>query len=548
MTGLARPGTRAAGADGVRRAPGRRDRGGIVRQRPRRGVGPGPRRARRLRPARLSSARATEPSRRRGASCGPTTPQGSSRPSSISWTAGIGGSPTSDRAARPRIPSGGRRRLRRSSDVSRGPIRLHRCRDRWLAGRLDGGPRARRRSAGGSWSATTTSWPWRSSTRSGRRSLVVPDDMAVTGFDGIPAARQVLATAHDGRGPLGRGRPSRGRDADRHRRGTAGCRHPRSCPSDLVVGDSTPPRTSQIAGRPVSDGRFSQPGIHLVTQAAAAPAIELVDVTKRYGDAVALDGISLQIEAGRVLLPARTVRLRQDDDPQPDRRVHPAHVGRAPDRGSAGQRPAAPPAQTSTPSSRTTRCSRTCRSPTTSRSACGWRAWRDAEVGQRVGEYLELVGLADVPRPLPGPAVGRTGAARRARAGAGQATGRAAARRAARGARPQAPQADAGRAVAHPPPGRHDLRVRDPRPGGSAVDGDADRGHGRRARPPDRIAARDLPRPGRPVRGRLHRRIELPRRSPSTEDGGAAGVPAARRDDRPGTGERRTASRTARSR
>ena len=30
----------------------------------------------------------------------------------------------------------------------------------------------------------------------------------------------------------------------------------------------------------------------------AAPAIELVDVTKRYGDAVALDGVSLQIESG----------------------------------------------------------------------------------------------------------------------------------------------------------------------------------------------------------------------------------------------------------
>ncbi|MET1231798.1 MAG: ATP-binding cassette domain-containing protein, partial [Candidatus Limnocylindrales bacterium] len=29
-----------------------------------------------------------------------------------------------------------------------------------------------------------------------------------------------------------------------------------------------------------------------------APAIELLDVTKRYGEAVALDGVSLQIEAG----------------------------------------------------------------------------------------------------------------------------------------------------------------------------------------------------------------------------------------------------------
>jgi spermidine/putrescine transport system ATP-binding protein len=35
-----------------------------------------------------------------------------------------------------------------------------------------------------------------------------------------------------------------------------------------------------------------------MTQADPAPAIELVDVTKRYGDAVALDGISLRIESG----------------------------------------------------------------------------------------------------------------------------------------------------------------------------------------------------------------------------------------------------------
>jgi spermidine/putrescine transport system ATP-binding protein len=35
-----------------------------------------------------------------------------------------------------------------------------------------------------------------------------------------------------------------------------------------------------------------------VTQPAAAPAIELVNVTKRYGDAVALDGVSLRIESG----------------------------------------------------------------------------------------------------------------------------------------------------------------------------------------------------------------------------------------------------------
>ena len=35
-----------------------------------------------------------------------------------------------------------------------------------------------------------------------------------------------------------------------------------------------------------------------MSQATAAPAIELIDVTKRYGDAVALDGISLRIDSG----------------------------------------------------------------------------------------------------------------------------------------------------------------------------------------------------------------------------------------------------------
>jgi spermidine/putrescine transport system ATP-binding protein len=35
-----------------------------------------------------------------------------------------------------------------------------------------------------------------------------------------------------------------------------------------------------------------------MSEARAAPAIELIDVTKKYGDAVALDGLSLQIQAG----------------------------------------------------------------------------------------------------------------------------------------------------------------------------------------------------------------------------------------------------------
>src|SRR5687767_11297707 len=36
----------------------------------------------------------------------------------------------------------------------------------------------------------------------------------------------------------------------------------------------------------------------MTTPAAGAPAIELIDVTKRYGDTVALDGVSLRIDSG----------------------------------------------------------------------------------------------------------------------------------------------------------------------------------------------------------------------------------------------------------
>ncbi len=115
-----------------------------------------------------------------------------------------------------------------------------------------------------------------------------------------------------------------------------------------------------------------------------------------------------------------------------------------------------------------------------------------AEITSRTGEYLELVGLAGFDKRLPVGDVGRPAAAGRPGPRPGQATGRAAPRRAARCARPQAPQADADGAVADPSPGRHDLRVRDPRPGGGPVDGDPDRHHVRRQRHPDRHPARGL--------------------------------------------------------
>ena len=55
--------------------------------------------------------------------------------------------------------------------------------------------------------------------------------------------------------------------------------------------------------------------------------IELVAVTKRFGDTVAVDDVSLRIPARRLLLPARAQRLRQDDDPAHDRRARSAYRG-----------------------------------------------------------------------------------------------------------------------------------------------------------------------------------------------------------------------------
>ena len=111
-----------------------------------------------------------------------------------------------------------------------------------------------------------------------------------------------------------------------------------------------PANARRRAPRSPSDGRrgtlpkpHSAPGSTLPCRGPGHRAARYDETLRRCGGARWRR--SLRIEAGRVLLPARTVRLRQDDDPQPDRRVHPADVRRAPDRGPARQRPAAAPAQ-----------------------------------------------------------------------------------------------------------------------------------------------------------------------------------------------------------
>ena len=60
--------------------------------------------------------------------------------------------------------------------------------------------------------------------------------------------------------------------------------------------------------------------------APADAAVELRRVTKSFGAAIALDGIDLVDPQGRVLLAARPERLRQDDDPEPDRRLRDRHA------------------------------------------------------------------------------------------------------------------------------------------------------------------------------------------------------------------------------
>ena len=92
---------------------------------------------------------------------------------------------------------------------------------------------------------------------------------------------------------------------------------------------------------------------------ARDPVITLEHVVKRFGSYVAVRGGRLRHRAGRVLLAARALGLRQDDDAADDRRASSSRppggsCSRA--RTSRGSRPTG---ATSTPSSSTTRCSRT---------------------------------------------------------------------------------------------------------------------------------------------------------------------------------------------
>ena len=61
-----------------------------------------------------------------------------------------------------------------------------------------------------------------------------------------------------------------------------------------------------------------------VPRDATSAEIRLIDLEKRFGAVRAVDGVSLDVQRGRVLLAARTVRLRQDDHAADDRRLRAA--------------------------------------------------------------------------------------------------------------------------------------------------------------------------------------------------------------------------------
>src|SRR5688572_17249234 len=135
--------------------------------------------------------------------------------------------------------------------------------------------------------------------------------------------------------------------------------------------------------------------------ADAAPAIELVNVTKRYGEAVALDGVSLQIEAGEFFcllgpsgcgktttlnliggfIPLTSGELRIEGQRVNDLPPHQRDVN------TVFQNYALFPHMS-----------------VADNVAFGLKmeSLPDDEVGRRVGEYLELVGLAEYRDRYPG--------------------------------------------------------------------------------------------------------------------------------------------------
>ena len=192
--------------------------------------------------------------------------------------------------------------------------------------------------------------------------------------------------------------------------------------------------------------------------------VKLVDVVKKFGDAVAVDHIDLEVRNGEffsLLGPSgcgKTTTLRMIGGfEQPTSGLHrAAGPGRHLAAAVQAQREHGLPELRPVPPPHDLRERRVRPAPQGRQGRRGQGArHRDAEAG-RAARLREAQADPDLRRPGP---------AGRPRPRPHQPAGRAAARRAAGRPRPEAAQADAGRAQAHPAGGRDHVHLRDPRPG-----------------------------------------------------------------------------------
>ena len=228
---------------------------------------------------------------------------------------------------------------------------------------------------------------------------------------------------------------------------------------------------------------------------------------KRFGDFTAVDDIDLSIPNGEFFCLLGPVGLRQDDDAADARRLRGADRGPDPARGRAGRERAAVRAQRQhgLPELRALRPSRRRGQRRLRPQAEEAAEGRDRAARRRRARARRARQQGARPAEQ---ALRRSAPARRPGARARQPPRGAPPRRAARRARPEAPPPDAGRAEADPARGRDHVRLRDPRPGGGALDVGPDRRHVGRADRPVRPARGHLRAPDRGVRRRLHRHLE----------------------------------------
>ncbi len=84
-----------------------------------------------------------------------------------------------------------------------------------------------------------------------------------------------------------------------------------------------PAPTATVEERETSGGGFAGTGATLSGQGRAGDVV-LRGVTKRYGEVVAVNNLTLEVRSGEFLADARTERERQDDDDADRRRFRAA--------------------------------------------------------------------------------------------------------------------------------------------------------------------------------------------------------------------------------